>query len=49
MSYDSDIKQQRKNIFYTRCHITNKVCYTIIDSESYANVALVHRVQIYHI
>jgi hypothetical protein len=40
MSYDNDIKQQRKNIFHTRCHITNKVCSMIIDSESYASVAL---------
>jgi hypothetical protein len=32
-------KQQRENIFHIRCHISNKVCNMIIDSESYVNVA----------
>ena len=36
---DDDMKQQRENIFHTRCHISNKVCSMIINSESYVNVA----------
>jgi hypothetical protein len=32
-------KQQKENIFHTRCHINNKMCNKIINSESYANVA----------
>jgi hypothetical protein len=31
-------EQQREIIFHTRCHISNKVCNMIIDSESYANI-----------
>ena len=34
-----DAKQQRENIFHTRCHVNNKVCSMIIDTESYTNVA----------
>uniref|UniRef100_A0A2N9FGW5 Retrotransposon gag domain-containing protein n=1 Tax=Fagus sylvatica TaxID=28930 RepID=A0A2N9FGW5_FAGSY len=34
-----DAKQQRENIFHTRCHVNNKVCSMIIDRESYTNVA----------
>ncbi|GAB2267668.1 hypothetical protein Dimus_038676 [Dionaea muscipula] len=30
---------QRENIFYTRCHIGDKVCSVIIDGGSCANVA----------
>lgn len=33
-----DLEQQRKNIFYTRCHIKNKVRSMIIDSGSCTNV-----------
>ena len=38
---EDDIKQQRENIFHTRCHVQNKVCSLIINSGSYANVASV--------
>ncbi|RVW19071.1 hypothetical protein CK203_087628 [Vitis vinifera] len=34
-----DMKQQRENIFHTRCHINNKVCSMIIDGGSCTNVA----------
>jgi hypothetical protein len=34
-----DIKQQKKNIFHTRCHINNNVCSMIINNESCANIA----------
>ena len=34
-----DMKQQRDNIFHTRCHINNKVCSMIIDGGSCTNVA----------
>ena len=33
------MEQQRENIFYTRCHINNKVCSVIIDGGSCNNVA----------
>ena len=36
---EDDMEQQRKNIFYTRCLINNKVCGMIIDGESCTNVA----------
>jgi hypothetical protein len=36
---DDDMKQQRENIFHTRCHINNKVCSMIIDGGSCTNVA----------
>jgi hypothetical protein len=39
VSLKSVKKQQRENIFHIRCHISNKVCNMIIDSESYVNVA----------
>jgi len=29
---------QRENIFHTRCHINNKLCFMIIDGGSCANV-----------
>ena len=32
-------KQQRENPFHIGCHISNKVCNMIIDSESCTNVA----------
>jgi len=32
------VEQQRDNILHTRCHINNKVCSMIIDSEICANV-----------
>ena len=32
-------EQHKENIFYIRCHISNKVCCKIINSESCANVA----------
>jgi hypothetical protein len=35
-----DLERKRENIFYTRYHISNKICNIIIDGESYANVAL---------
>jgi hypothetical protein len=35
-----DLERKRENIFYTRYHISNKICNMIIDGESYANVAL---------
>ena len=31
--------QQRENIFYTRCHVNNKICSLIIDGGSCTNVA----------
>ena len=34
-----DDKIQRENIFQTRCHVQNKVCTVIIDSDSCTNVA----------
>jgi hypothetical protein len=34
-----DAEQQRENIFYTRCHVNNKVCSMIIDGGSCTNVA----------
>jgi hypothetical protein len=34
-----DAKQQRENIFHTRCHTNNKVCSMIIDGGSCTNVA----------
>jgi hypothetical protein len=34
-----DVEQQRENIFYTRCHVNNKVCRMIIDGGSCTNVA----------
>ncbi|XP_059446591.1 uncharacterized protein LOC132178154, partial [Corylus avellana] len=36
---EDDMKQQRENIFHTRCHINNKVCSMIIDGGSCTNVA----------
>jgi hypothetical protein len=35
-----DLERKRENIFYTRYHISNKICNMIIDGESYANIAL---------
>ena len=32
-------KEQRENIFHTRCHVLDKVCSIIIDRGSYTNVA----------
>ncbi|PON47392.1 Zinc finger, CCHC-type [Parasponia andersonii] len=34
-----DEEVQRENIFYTRCHVQNKVCNMIIDGGSCTNVA----------
>uniref|UniRef100_A0A2N9FJK7 CCHC-type domain-containing protein n=1 Tax=Fagus sylvatica TaxID=28930 RepID=A0A2N9FJK7_FAGSY len=34
-----DAKQQKENIFHTRCHVNNKVCSMIIDGGSCTNVA----------
>ena len=34
-----DAKQQRENIFHTRCHVNNKVYSMIIDGRSCTNVA----------
>jgi hypothetical protein len=34
-----DLEQQRKNIFHTRCHSSNKICSIIINSESCANIS----------
>ena len=36
---ESDMEQQRENIFHTRCLINNKVCSMIIDGGSSTNVA----------
>jgi hypothetical protein len=36
---ENDMKQQKENIFHTRCHINNKVCNMIIDGGSCTNVA----------
>ena len=36
---EDDMEQQRENIFYTRCHINNKICSMIIDGGSCTNVA----------
>ena len=36
---EDDMKQQKENIFHTRCHINNKVCSMIIDGGSCTNVA----------
>jgi len=38
---EDDMKQQRENIFHTRCLINDKVCSMIIDSGSCTNVASV--------
>ena len=38
---DDDMKQQKENIFHTRCHISNKVCSMIINSESCVTVVSV--------
>jgi hypothetical protein len=32
------VKQQRENIFYTRCHIKNKICSMIIDNGNCTNI-----------
>ena len=34
-----DDEMQRDNIFYTRCHVQNKVCSVIIDGGSCTNLA----------
>jgi len=31
---DDDVEQRKKNIFHTRCHISNNICSIIIDSWS---------------
>nr|XP_027093640.1 uncharacterized protein LOC113714042 [Coffea arabica] len=36
---EEEIEVQRDNLFYTRCHIKDKVCSVVIDSGSCANVA----------
>ena len=36
---EDDTKQQRENIFHTKCHINNKVCSIIIDGGNCTNVA----------
>ena len=33
-----DDEVQRENIFYTRCHVQNRVCSVIIDGGSFTNV-----------
>ncbi|XP_052181971.1 uncharacterized protein LOC127794765 [Diospyros lotus] len=35
----TDAKEQRENIFHTRCHVNDKVCSMIIDGGSCTNVA----------
>ncbi|XP_052185202.1 uncharacterized protein LOC127796838 [Diospyros lotus] len=35
----TDAKEQRENIFHTRCHVNDKVCSMIIDEGSCTNVA----------
>jgi hypothetical protein len=35
---DGDVRQQRKNIFHSKCHISNRVCSIIIDSENCINI-----------
>ena len=39
MQVKEDAEVQRDNIFYTRCHIKDKVCSMIIDGGSCTNVA----------
>jgi hypothetical protein len=34
-----DLEGQRENIFYTRCHVYNKVCSLIIDGGSCTSIA----------
>ena len=36
---EKEMEVQQDNLFYTRCHIKDKVCSVIIDSGSCANVA----------
>mgnify|MGYP004709607971 CR=1 FL=1 len=36
---------QLENIFYTRCHIKDKVCSLVVDPESCTNVASPHMVE----
>nr|XP_027093618.1 uncharacterized protein LOC113714019 [Coffea arabica] len=36
---EEEIEIQRDNLFYTRCHIKDKVCSVVIDSGSCANIA----------
>ena len=38
-------KEQRENIFHSRCTIQGKVCSLIIDGGSYANVASISMVK----
>ena len=43
------VEQQHGNMFYTRCHVNNKVCSLIIDGGSCVNVAsalLVEKLQL---
>jgi hypothetical protein len=35
---EDDLKQQRDNIFHTRCHVNNKLCSMIIYGGSCANI-----------
>jgi hypothetical protein len=35
---EDDLKQQRDNIFHTRCHVNNKLCSMIIHGGSCANI-----------
>jgi len=34
-----NLKDQRENIFHTRCHVQNKICNLIINDGSYTNIA----------
>jgi hypothetical protein len=34
-----DLEGQKENIFYTRCHVYNKVCSLIIDGGSCTSIA----------
>jgi hypothetical protein len=34
------VEQQKKDIFFTKCHISNKVCSIIIDNKSCASIAI---------
>ena len=45
---EDSIEQQNVSIFYTRCHVNNKVCSLIIDGGSCTTIAsalLVEKVQ----
>ena len=36
---EDNVREQRENIFHTRCHINSKVCGMVIDGGSCTNIA----------